>query len=60
MIVLESDKEYLGYTLSKEGEKFDKLHAKVNILNNSTIYLESFLQEKKDLIRNLKHNPLVS
>lgn len=51
MIVLNIDKEYLTYTLTEKEEKLEKLYAKINILNNSTIYLEYFLQEKEDLVR---------
>lgn len=58
--MLKSDKEYLKYALIEKEAELEQLHAKVNILNTFTIYLESFLQEKKDLIRSLKDMLLVS
>lgn len=60
IIILESDKEYLTYTLIKKEAKVEHLHARINILNNSTTNLESFLKEKKELIRALNYKPFVS
>lgn len=45
MIALENEKEYLAYSLTEKEAELEQLHAKVNILNNSIIYLESFFQE---------------
>lgn len=52
MIVLESDEEYLAYTLFEKEVELEKLQAKVNILNNSIVYL--FFRKKEDLTRALE------
>lgn len=59
-IILESTKEYIGFSLSEKEAKINKLNEKVGILNNSTTYLESFLKEKEDLIISLKDKIKVS
>lgn len=53
--MLDSDKEYFTYTLTDKEAKLEKLYDKVNIIENFTMYLESFLQEKEDWIRALKN-----
>lgn len=58
--MLESDKQYLAYILSKREAKLEQLYSKVNILNNFSISIESFFHEKEDLVRSLKDKNLVS
>lgn len=41
--MLESDKEYLMYALIEMEVEVEQLYVRVNIINNSTVYLESFL-----------------
>lgn len=50
IIVFESDKEYMTHTLFEKDMELEKLHEKVKSLNISADFLESFIQEKEDLI----------
>lgn len=53
VILVESDKVYLAYTIYEKDMKLEILHKKVKSLNGSARFLESSVKEKEDLINAL-------
>lgn len=45
IIMLESAKEYMAFSLNKKEAKVEKLHERVKKINNYMAYLESFLKK---------------
>lgn len=59
VIILESDKEYLEYTLFEKDVELGQLHENVKNLSSFFVFLESTIQEKEDVIRALREKNMM-